>query len=36
MKIGDYVYLKNRLFAQEKNGDCFYTLEIGTVGLVKL
>ncbi len=34
MKIGDYVYLKNRLLAQEKNGDCFYTLEIGTVGKI--
>ena len=34
MKIGDYIFLKKSIFAQEVDGDCFYSLEKGSTGKI--
>ena len=34
MKIGDYIFLKKNIFTQEVDGDCFYSLEKGSIGRI--
>lgn len=34
MKIGDYIFLKKNIFTQEVGGDCFYSLEKGSIGRI--